>query len=362
VGIALDKARAADVLDDALELAHSDSDLPELWLERTEVIAACASKTFTVALATGLLARATNGQVDPLALKATSGDRAYSARSLAHDVLVPFAKRNGIDIRATGREPLNNQPFFRYDRVDEFDRVHPSVKDCYPKLVDYLRDVDPMTSEEARHALAAFIRSRIAAKQRRQKIRLGEYHMSVDDVIKACRLFVSERSESGKRAQALVAAVFDVVFEEVKSDRVFSPSRREPGDVRAYRNGELVVAAEVRDKAVTHSDAMAFAASLEAKSARTGVIVVLEEDAHGGLDRTLVLLESERDYGVTLTVIEGVLELISEAITWSGAPAAELLEALPRRALVRLEEIEVEDESLARWAELTASAEVTRSS
>lgn len=182
--------------------------------------------------------------------------------------------------------------------------------------------------------------------------------MSTGDLIEACRLFVSERSESGKRAQALVAAVFDLALEEVRSDRVFSPSRKEPGDVRAYREDELVIAAEVRDKAVTHWDAMAFAASLEAKSASAGVIVVLDESAHGGLDRKLVLLEAERDYGVTLTVIEGVFELVSEAITWSGAPAAELLEALPSRALVRLEEIEVEDESLVRWAELTASDEL----
>jgi hypothetical protein len=48
-------------------------------------------------------------------------------------------------------------------------------------------------------------------------------------------------------------------------------------------------------------------------------------------------------------------ELISTAITWSGTTAAELLEALPSRMLVRLEEIEVADESLERWAELTAS-------
>jgi hypothetical protein len=213
-----------------------------------------------------------------------------------------------------------------------------------------------MTSSEALLALAAFFRSRIMAALRRPQVRLGDSEMTPVAVIDASRQFVSENSESGRRAQALVAAIFDLVFDDVTSDRVNNPSRKWPGDVRVYDDDrKLVLAVEVRDKMVTQSDAMAFAASLQEKSASAGAIVGLDEAAHNELDRGLVLLEAERDYGVTLTVIEGVLELISAAITWSGRPAAELLEELPRQMLVRLEEIEVADESLSRWAELTAA-------
>ena len=213
-----------------------------------------------------------------------------------------------------------------------------------------------MTSDQALLALAAFFRSRIAAARLRKRVRLSETDLAAAAAIKACRRFVSERSESGKRAQALVAAVFDLLFDDVRSDRVFSPSRKEPGDVRVYSEGKLVLAVEVRDKAVTHADAMAFAASLDAKAASAGAVVALDESAHSDLDRELVLLEAERDYGVTLTVVEGVLELISAAITWIGKPVEQLLGQLPSQVLVRLEEIEVEDESLQRWAEEIAAA------
>lgn len=85
-------------------------------------------------LGTALLAKATDRRVDALSIKAGRSHRGYSARELAKDVLVPAAMRHGVDLRTTGVEPLNNQPFFRYDRVSREMAVRPHVK----PYLDYL--------------------------------------------------------------------------------------------------------------------------------------------------------------------------------------------------------------------------------
>src|SRR5690554_4929746 len=85
------------------------------------------AKTYVAALGTLLLAKAVDSQVDTLSIKANAA-RSYSMRTLGHTVLVPAARDLGFSIRATGREPLNNQPFFRYDHMSEIDRVRDAAQ------------------------------------------------------------------------------------------------------------------------------------------------------------------------------------------------------------------------------------------
>jgi hypothetical protein len=44
---------------------------------------------------------------------APGNDNAFSARALAENVLVPLSAELGISLGVTGRQPLNNQPYFR---------------------------------------------------------------------------------------------------------------------------------------------------------------------------------------------------------------------------------------------------------
>ena len=120
------------------------------------LISQAPAKTYMPMLGTALLARATSEWVDTLALKETSGPNAYSARGLGHEVLVPASVEHGFSIRTTGREPLNNQPFLRYDRVDEVERVR--FPEAHRYLVECLRRVNELSSDDAVSALAAFIR------------------------------------------------------------------------------------------------------------------------------------------------------------------------------------------------------------
>lgn len=142
-------------------MAQSGQELPSEWIKRTETVACFEEKTCLVALGTGLLATATDDTVDPLTLKSRAGNRAYSARGLAHEVLVPASVEFGFDLRTTGREPLNNQPFFHSDRVDAMPRVkHPEE---IRQLVECLEAVHYLREEEAVQALAAFLRQRLVA-------------------------------------------------------------------------------------------------------------------------------------------------------------------------------------------------------
>ena len=167
MGLGVDLEVARSVLAAAIELAASDRRVPTEWTEWTHRIDACPSTTFTVALGTALLAKATNPEIDALALKATSGPSAYSARTVGHKVLVPGAVQFGYDLRATGREPLNNQPFFRYDRIDEIERIHQSARPYLPDLIAACATINSLNGREARAALAAFLRVRIDAASSR---------------------------------------------------------------------------------------------------------------------------------------------------------------------------------------------------
>ena len=117
VGLTIDKQLATERFGQALVLAHSDTPLPEEWLQRTREIGLAHNKTFTPVLGTALLAKATDRFVDAFSLREGESHKSYSARSLAKEVLVPCCVRAGIDIRNKGAEPLNNQPFLRADRI-----------------------------------------------------------------------------------------------------------------------------------------------------------------------------------------------------------------------------------------------------
>lgn len=351
MGLTVDLEHAYDVLDEAARLATSERLVPAAWTEWTRRIDASPSKTFTVALGTALLAKATNPDVDPLALKATSGPRAYSARTVGHRVLVPGSVRYGYDLRATGREPLNNQPFFRYDRIDEIDRIHASARPHLPNLIDACRAISRLDADEALTALAAFLRVRMEAARARQAIDLRGVSLSMSDLISRTEDFVTTDPEGGRRGQAFVAAAFDLASAAVRSERVNDPSRVMPGDVQVLERGTPVLAVEVRQKVVTYEETMQFAASLRRAEVAIGMVAMLHAAQHE-LDDYDVLVDAQELHGVFLSLAYRVQGVLGAAAVWCGRSLDTVLSEFPQRMLHRLEEIEVSRESLRAWAVL----------
>jgi len=347
MGLRIDKAKARRQLERALVLARSDASLPIEWHDRTQRVALFQDKTCLVVLGTALLATATDDTIDALALKSGAGNKAYSARGLAHGVLVPASVDHGFDLRTTGREPLNNQPFFHSDRVDAMPRVKHPEEIAY--LVECLEAAHYLREDEAVLALASFLRDRITAKDAAPSIDLGHSSADLAKTIAACDRYLESGAESGKRAQALVAASFDLVFDDVRTARVFDPSRELPGDVQAFHKLEPVVAAEVRAKPVSYSDAVHFLRSVAAAGFPHALIAGFAT-VEGGVAELSRATWSEN--GAYVTVYTAFSDILLDALAWSRRPMHQLLADFPRSVVSRLKQLEVRDSSLALWGEL----------
>ncbi len=306
-------------------------------------------------LGTGLLAKATDDGVDALALKENSGATAYSARGLGHNVLVPAAVEYGFDIRTTGREPLNNQPFFRYDRVDEADRVR--FPEHHRYLVECLTVANQLSMDNALAAFASYLRVCFERADENTVQSLEGVAVGLRTIVRAAKTLLDEDAEGGKRAQALVAAVFDVVYgvDRVRSRLVNDPSRDFPGDVQGLDSaGRVIVSAEVRTKAMPATEIEQFARVLADAGITRAMAVVL---AANQPDLPYIEL-AERlatDHGVLVTVIDNVDDLLLTAFAWSTTPLPQVLVEFPERVSVQLRDIDATHATIQRWAELVES-------
>ena len=156
----IDKSLATKILEKEVAASLVDRGSAS-WRKLVEKLEhACGSEnlTFFAALATAMLAKATDPAVDVYALKAGASERGSSARGLCQHVLAAYAPRLGIDLGVTGREPLNNQPFFAEAAITDRMAVKPAQRKALAVLLECLFQLDKIkTSRQARSALRAFL-------------------------------------------------------------------------------------------------------------------------------------------------------------------------------------------------------------
>ena len=356
----VDKSRAAKILEEeAQNVARGVPGAPQ-WVELTERLShACdaANRTQVAALGTAILSKATNLRIDPTALKASTGPRGYSARAVAKDVLAAHAVRLGIDLGVTGREPLNNQPFFAETRISMSLPVKGNAREALKILVDTLKKLDEIRSEkEARSALRAFLQVR---KKKRVSVSLGE---AAGDDISPAHLkegiadFVQADSEEGRRAQAVVSGLMDVGFgrDRVMVSRINDPDRRFPCDVGICADsaaGRVERTFEVRDKPIPETDLYHVAQKcLKARVTRVGVAAVSASQAP--FDTRPAETWSWQQ-GLVLTVFFDWSELVDLALLLSPVSTANAAGAAYRAIFERLREIEVSPAGLIAWKALS---------
>jgi hypothetical protein len=357
IGIRIHPEDAERRLGAAVDMARDKTvTLPSEWLERTHEVGKSTNRTFVAMLGTALLAKATDGTADTLAIKANSGDRAYSARSLCHNVLVPAAVKFGFHLGATGREPLNNQPFFRYNRVDEIERVMDRPSLDY--LTRCLQLADRLDPEQAIRAFAAFLKVRTDIAAQARQLTLEKLDWNIDELVESTGRFLEEDAEGGRRGQAFVAAVFDLVFDQVRTSRVNDPSRRMPGDVQALRGNWVTLVAEARQKPVTESEVLQFASSLGAAGVRRGMVAALARN-QPPLDVAALRRAAWRQHKVMMTIMVGVPEVLLGALSWGSHLLEEQLAEFPIRMLRRMEELEVSEAGQQSWTRLRSLREKT---
>ncbi len=312
------------------------------------------NKTMIAMLGTALLAKATHIEIDPFSLQVGEEREAntYSARALCKEVLAAEGARLGIDLGVTGREPLNNQPFFGKPRVSRKMKVRSDAEMALSILCDALEALDKVkTEKEARAALRAFLHVR------EKKKTLLEYeegigdNLSEHDLTKLVADFVSENSEGGKRAQAVAAGLLDAMMgkEKVRVSRVNDPSRKMPGDVGLLtepkgRDFERVF--EVRDKPITEQDLNNLTERVrESGLTKVGMLAVSTDQKELDLKRSLSRAESR---GIRLGVYIGWDSFIKEALFWSHLPHLAVGPAY-RLILSRISELEVSEDGIMMW-------------
>jgi hypothetical protein len=317
------------------------------------------SKTHIAFLGTTMLAKSVARGVDLFAIKpehAPNNENAFSARSLCHGVIVPLAAELGINLGVTGREPLNNQPYFRMTRLDDGTPVHQGSRRAFDYMVALVRELQELPSEAgARQALRAFI----AVRRRylpRYALQEGEVALSPEQLVTAIKSLVRENSEGGRRAQAVVAGLFDVFATpgRVESGRINDPSRKYPGDVCVRAVDEPTrweKAIEVRDKPMTAADVQIFGAKCVAMAVREAAVVMVAERQPPLDARSLVAWADEM--GIGLTLFQGWDRFVDQALFWSGEPKPVAAGRAVNFIHKRLIAVEASPAALEAWQRLT---------
>jgi hypothetical protein len=351
MGLRIDRKLAEKRFAEALKLARSTTRLPKEWLERTRRVGEAKSMTFTPALGTALLAKATDRRVDAFSLREGEGHKSYSARNLAKEVFVPQCVKAGVNVRTTGAEPLNNQPFFHSEKIGPDIHVRENAREDLEYLCECLEKADFLENEAAVQALAAFLRARLQVSVRPIEITIGSRKVSPAELGKLLDDFADQDADGGKVGQALGAALLDLVFDDVRTKRVNDPGVKWPGDVGVFAEGVLVQSVEVKQKPMSDSEVLQFAARLAQSGIRRGMVLALNQGAVGLAIPELKAKAAEL-YGVELGIFTRPSEVLEEAIRWSERDAPKTLEALPVRGLERLQQIEASSARCKAWADL----------
>ncbi len=354
---------------DAIEILRAEAaaaktgEVDPIWRAKVERLSQlCAdglSKTHIAFLGTAILAKATNHRADLFAIKpnhALDNPHSFSARVLSEKVLVPLAAELGINIGVTGRQPLNNQPYFRMTRLNDGTPVHPGGRAAFNYMLELVRELQELPGEAgARAALRAFVavRSRYQPSYAHHD---GGTTITLRQLTMAIQNFVREDSEGGRRAQAIVAGLLDVFAgrDRVESGRINDPSRKYPGDVcvrAAERPDVWEKAIEVRDKPVSASDVQIFGEKCIDMAVREAALVMVS-DQQQPLDETALARWAD-GFGLGLTLFHGWHGFIDQVLFWSALPKP----VAATRALARIHErlimVEASSNAINRWRTMT---------
>jgi len=354
--ISIDYQTAEGVLLEALRLAQTDAKLPVVWKSHARAVFDLDAKTWTPAFGTILLAKAVDDRIDTMSLKVDeSNPSSYSARGLCHKVLVPAAKQHGFSIRNRGDEPLNNQPFFRYDRIDRIDRVRRPADREY--FFDVAEQASKLNAPEALLAFAAFLREALQVTASARSVTVKAAGLTSNGARVAVEDFLRyDAADRPARLQAFAAACLDLLFEEVKTRRVNDPSRDLPGDVQAVADSTVVLALEVKGKPISADQLGGFADECEKAGVSRAVMFVDAPQQKANLPAH-VQVNNQLRSGVQVEAYDSAAKLLAACSLWSKLPLESAIERFAERFLVRLRDIEVPTDTLKQWERAVAVAQ-----
>lgn len=216
------------------------------------------SLTYHYVLPTQLLAKAVNQALDAHALQAAyPGAGAFDARTIAHDVIVPFDRENER-VLGGSPEPYVNNPL-RVPGITSEYRGQQKNKADWDKLVAVLDAVQSNPD----HAFVRQVLDQVLFEIYRMLGNVAVVYptpnrISLDQTNHLVQQYLSAKS-GGERMEAVCTALFRVigrefgVFDEVKRDKVNAPDAASgmSADIECWQGGRITLLAEVKDRELT---------------------------------------------------------------------------------------------------------------
>ncbi len=365
MAIKFNKGEASEYLMRLVTEVRDDATSTE-WIEYiSELSKLCDegnASTHIAFIGVELLAKSLDPDVDLYFIKPTKAPQdkeahSYSARSLCHGVLVPLATEYDIDLGVSGAEPLNNQPYFRMNFLDDGTAVHTSSRKAWDYMLELIRRLETMDQSQAEAALRAFISVRKNSSTEYVDVAVTDSLYSIQ-LVDAIEKLIAAKSENGKRAQAAAAGVMDAVYGENRVDtgsgKINDPSRKRPGDVCILSpdlKGTYEKTFEVKDKPVNEADIMRFI--------RNGMSNYTVSDfGYLALSQNQLLLDEDKiitwaeQRGACVSIFYNWRQLIMSAVFWSTSPSEGFIKEMAARIDARLREIEASPEAVELWGEL----------
>jgi hypothetical protein len=358
---------AQRVMDDAVVM-EKDASLrgnPEfqVWEQRIEgfsKLVAQVNYTASIALVGGaLIAKATNSRINPMSLQASdTTPGAYSVRRPAEMVLYPASLIHKFDIGSSSKNPLNGQTFNKLKRIDLTLKIKGKGQQLVKPLVELLHEVSLLASrEDGVRALAAYIHVRRGYLPNYKKPPAPVGLDSAEALIEAIADFVSQDSEGGGRAQAVVGGLLDAVYGpyRIRVGKPNEPDRKVAGDVIVREsmdeNSGTINAFEVRDKPVSEVDLLSIVQKLQRASVVKGAVVAVAANQKH-IERVR-FDEAARSAGLRIELYDGWTRLVLEALFWSDKTEAKSVRMACNQIRARIIEIGLSSKGLDHWDRLT---------
>ncbi len=217
------------------------------------------TRSYRYVLPTQLLAKVVDPGLDSRCLQAgrVGGRGNFDARSVAHEVVVPFDRENGSPLGGSP-EPYVNNPL-RVPEVSPQHRRAQRARSEWDRLCDILQAVEE--APDTTLATELFDQTLLEIRRLQQELEISypiPQRISLEGTMSLLAQFLAPRT-GGRRLQAVSAALFKTlkekwrIYDEVISAQVNVPDApgTRPADIECRVDGKAVLAVEVKDRTVT---------------------------------------------------------------------------------------------------------------
>ena len=225
---------------------------------RVRQILTSSTKSYHYVLPTQLLAKCVNNKLDARSLQAAFKTKgAFDARSIAHEVIVPFDKLNN-NVLGGSNEPYVNNPL-RYPAILSRYRNQQKNKEDWDLLVDMLAEIQLAKDV---NFYKSFLRQVLLEIYKLLSGVVVIYptpsRISLNRTIELTNKFVAEKS-GGERLESIITALLRTIgtkfnlFDKIERAKVNASdtSTGLSSDIQCWQNDQIILAVEVKEKELT---------------------------------------------------------------------------------------------------------------